>query len=138
LVQLTSLSIAGFMVSTTGQQQQQQQQQDLAAPGSCPALPQLVDLRCRLCNFSRAAFQQLASSAGLTALDVQLVRCEDSPQPAAAAGMAPPSTEFEAALRACRGLRSLTLVDPAVLEGLSEHAAVKSSGHQHAAAPAAA
>jgi hypothetical protein len=91
-------------------QTQQQQQQVSAPPGSFPALPQLVDLQLIRCNFSSsAALQQLVSSAVLTALDLQLVSSNDRPYSKAAADLAAPAPELEAALRACTGLRCLIL-----------------------------
>jgi hypothetical protein len=69
-----------------------------------------LDLNLIACKFaSPATFRQLASATSLTALELQLVWWDDSPQPQAAAGTASQPSALAAVLQACSRLRRLTL-----------------------------
>jgi hypothetical protein len=106
LVQLTSLSLGSCVVSTLLHGPQQ-----ASAAVSTQALPQLVDLKLMFCKFtSPASFQQLASATGLTALELQHVWWDDSPQPPAAASTGSPPSALAAVLQACSGVRKLRLL----------------------------
>lgn len=106
LVQLTSLSLESCEVRTFQQPEQEQQH------GAQAALPQLVSLRLVSCKLSSStAFQLLAASPGLTALDLQRVYWEvEAPQQQQTpVADTPCSPTLTAVLQACSRLQVLHL-----------------------------